>query len=91
MISFSSRRNIITLPVLLSIKKNAVLPSWTMEDGKITELKLYPIDLGMKLPRSQKGVPVLNGSEETLRYLQDMCKPFGTEMDIADGVATVRL
>ena len=70
---------------------NAVLPSWTMEDGKITELKLYPIDLGMELPRSQKGVPVLNGSKETLRYLQDMCKPFGTEMDIQDGVGIVRL
>ena len=62
-----------------------------MEDGKITELKLYPIDLGMELPRSQKGVPVLNGSEETLRYLQDMCKPYGTEMDIENGVGTVRL
>ena len=70
---------------------NAVLPSWTMEDGKITQLKLYPIELGMELPRSQKGVPVLNGSEETLRYLQDMSKPYGTEMKIADGVATVCL
>ena len=70
---------------------NAVLPSWTMEDGKITELKLYPIDLGMELPRSQKGVPVLNGSEETLHYMQDLCKPYGTEMDIRDGVGIVRL
>lgn len=70
---------------------NAVLPSWTMEDGKITELKLYPYDLGMKLPRSQKGVPVLNGSEEVLTYIRDMSKPFGTEMDIENGVATVRL
>ena len=70
---------------------NAVLPSWTMEDGKITELKLYPIDLGMELPRSQKGVPVLNGSEETLRYLQDMCKPYGTEVEIQNGVGIVRL
>lgn len=70
---------------------NAVLPSWTMEDGKITQLKLYPYDLGMKLPRSQKGVPVLNGSVQTLEYMRDLCKPFGTEMDIKDGVATVKL
>ena len=70
---------------------NAVLPSWTMEDGKITQLKLYPIELGMELPRSQKGVPVLNGSVKTLEYMRDLCKPFGTEMDIKDGVATVRL
>ena len=62
-----------------------------MEDGKITQLKLYPYDLGMKLPRSQKGVPVLNGSVQTLEYMRDLCKPFGTEMDIKDGVATVKL
>lgn len=70
---------------------NAVLPSWTMEDGKITELKLYPYDLGMNKPRSQKGVPVLNNDLKVLEYIRDLCKPFGTEVDIADGVATVRL
>lgn len=70
---------------------NAVLPSWTMEDGKLTEVKLYPFDLGMKLPRSQKGVPVLNGDEETLRYLQKLSEPFGTQIDIEDGVGTIRL
>lgn len=70
---------------------NAVLPSWTMEDGKITELKLYPYDLGMDKPRSQKGVPVLNRDQQVLEYIRDLSKPFGTEMDIADGVATVRL
>ena len=70
---------------------NAVLPAWTMEDGKITEVKLYPIELGMKKPRSQKGVPVLNGSEETLRYLQKISEPYGTKISIHDGVGTVCL
>jgi len=70
---------------------NAVLPSWTMEDGKITQLKLYPYDLGMDKPRSQKGVPVLNRDLKVLEYIRELSKPFGTEMDIADGVATVRL
>lgn len=70
---------------------NAVMPSWTMENGKITELKLYPIELGQKLARCQKGCPVLNGSEETLQYLADLSKPYGTEMDIRDGVGYVKL
>ena len=70
---------------------NAVLPSWTMEDGKITALKLYPYDLGMEKPRSQKGVPVLNGSVEILEYMRELCKPFGTEIDIQDGIGIVRL
>ena len=70
---------------------NAVLPAWTMEDGRITEVKLYPIELGMEKPRSQKGVPVLNGSEETLRYLQRLSEPYGTKISIQDGVGTVCL
>ena len=70
---------------------NAVLPAWTMEDGRITQVKLYPIELGMEKPRSQKGVPVLNGSEETLRYLQKLSKPYGTRITIQDGVGTVCL
>ena len=70
---------------------NAVMPSWTMEDGKLTELKLYPIELGQKMSRWQKGCPVLNGSEETLQYLADLSKPYGTEMEIRDGVGYVKL
>ena len=70
---------------------NAVLPAWTVEDGVLTEIKLYPIELGMEKPRSQKGVPVLNGSEKTLEYMKSLCEPFGTEIQIADGVGTVVL
>ena len=70
---------------------NAVLPSWTIEDGVLTELKLYPIDLGMEKVRSQKGLPVLNGSHETLEYMQKLCDHYGTKIDICDGVGTVRL
>ena len=70
---------------------NGVLPAWTFEDGKLTELKLYPIELGMDKPRSQKGVPVLNGSEETLQYMKKLCADFGTEVTIENGVGTVVL
>ena len=70
---------------------NAVMPSWTMEDGKLTELKLYPIELGQKLSRWQKGCPVLSGSEETLQYLADLSKPYGTQIEIRDGVGYVKL
>lgn len=70
---------------------NAVMPAWTMEDGKITEIKLYPIELGMDKPRSQKGVPVLNGSHETLEYLQKISTCYGTKIHIADGVGTISL
>ena len=70
---------------------NAVLPAWTMEDGKITEVKFYPIDLGMDKPRSQKGVPVLNDNEDTLRYLEQISAAYGTKIRIRDGIGYLEL
>lgn len=68
---------------------NAVMAGWTMEGGKITEVQLYPVELGMAKTRGQRGVPVMNDSTETLEYLQKLCKPFGTEIEIKDGVGYI--
>lgn len=70
---------------------NSVLFGWTMEDGKVTQIQLYPIELGMEKPRCQKGVPVLNGSEETLAYLQKLSEPYSTKITIENGVGTISL
>lgn len=70
---------------------NAVMAAWTMEDGKITEVQLYPVELGMKKARSQKGVPVMNRSTETLDYLQKISEQFGTKIEQEDGVGYIRL
>lgn len=69
---------------------NAVMPAWTMENGKITEIQLYPIELGMDKPRCQKGVPVMNKNEETLKYLQKISEAFETKIEIIDGVGYIR-
>ena len=69
----------------------AILGGFTMEDGKITQVQLHPISLGMKLPRSQKGVPVLTGDEEVLHYLQKLSEPYGTKIQIKDGVGTIKM
>ena len=68
---------------------NAVMAAWTMEDGKLTQVQLYPVELGMDQPRGQKGVPVMNKSQETLEYLQKLCKPYGTQIRIEDGVGYI--
>lgn len=70
---------------------NAVMAAWTMEEGKLTEVQLYPVELGMKNSRGQKGVPVMNHSRETLEYLQTLCEPFGTKIEIEDGVGYIRV
>lgn len=70
---------------------NSVMCSFTAEDGKIIEIKLYPISLGMELPRSQRGLPKLLYDNKVLEYLAELSKPFGTELKIANGVATIKL
>lgn len=69
----------------------AVLAAWTAEDGRITEVRLYPISLGMDMPRSQKGVPVLSRDEKTLRYLADLSITYGTKIEIRDGVGVINI
>ena len=68
----------------------SVMAGWTMEDGELTEVRLYPISLGMDQPRAQKGVPVMTGDEEVLRYLARLCEPYGTKIEIKDGVGIIR-
>ena len=70
---------------------NAVLPSWTVENGKLTEIAFHPIDLGMEKPRGQKGIPVLNGNEKTLKYLEEISAKYGTKIRIENGVGYIDL
>lgn len=69
----------------------AVIPSWTIENGRITEVKLHPISLGMKDPRSVRGLPRLSRDDSTLERLAGLSLPYGTQIDIEDGVGRVRL
>lgn len=69
----------------------SILAGWTMEDGRVKEIELYPISLGMDRPRSQKGVPVMTGDEEVLRYLAKLSEPYGTKIEIQNGTGFIRL
>ena len=85
-----SRNGTIGFPVMKDIWRS-VIPSWTVEDGRITDIQLFPIDLGMKASRGTRGLPVLSGCEETLKYLAELSAPYGTRIDIRDGVGHVVL
>lgn len=60
----------------------SVVPKWTIEDGKLTEIKLLPIELGMKAPWGLRGFPSPVSPELIFENLQRVCKPFGTELKI---------
>ncbi len=45
----------------------------------------------MRAPRTFRGTPVLTQDDETLRYLAQLSKPFGTDIRIQDGVGYIDL
>ena len=69
----------------------SVMAGFTAEDGEITEIQLYPIDLHMGRKRSRIGWPDIPDNNDVLHYLAKLCAPYGTKLEIADGVATIRL
>ncbi len=69
----------------------SVMPSWAVEDGVVRELRLYPISLGMDLPRSQKGTPRLVRDPSILEHLQRLSEPYGTKICVQDGAGVIAL
>ncbi|WP_349775593.1 CapA family protein [Halalkalibacter oceani] len=69
----------------------SVVPLWEMEDGKLTSLRLHPIELGFGLPRYERGWPKLSANLDVLYDLQRLSEPYGTKITIKDGVGHVSL
>jgi poly-gamma-glutamate synthesis protein (capsule biosynthesis protein) len=70
----------------------SVVPVMAFEGDNLTELKLYPIDLGQHKPRSQRGKPILANRElaiEILEIIRKLSKPYGTDIINEDGIGTV--
>jgi poly-gamma-glutamate synthesis protein (capsule biosynthesis protein) len=62
-------------------------------DGKrLTGLTLYPISLGFRKPRPQRGWPMLAAPELSRKIIEDVRKfsePFGTQIEFRDGIGVV--
>lgn len=69
----------------------SVMAGWSMENGRLTQVQLYPISLGMGKSRTKRGIPVLSHDERTLAYLAELSKPYGTNIRIEDGVGYIDL
>lgn len=85
-----SRNDTIGFPTMKNIWR-AVMPSWTIEDGRLTSVTCYPIELGMGKSRAQRGIPRLSRDEDTLFYLKALSERYGTVMTIKDGAAHLTL
>ncbi len=72
----------------------ALLVTSHFEDGQLTEVKLYPVDLGLTLPSSQMGIPrqpAPDVAQAILKRVQDYSKPFGTTIEIENGVGVIHV
>ena len=64
------------------------------EGDRLSEIRIYPIDLGHKRPRSQRGRPVPAQGEMAQRILsriQKLSAKYDTKVDIRDGVGVVKV
>lgn len=69
----------------------AVMPSWTIEDGRIRDVRLYPIDLAQHGTRSRRGIPTLSHSNAALEHLRKLSERYGTDIEIRDSVGCLKL
>ncbi|TIV59134.1 CapA family protein [Mesorhizobium sp.] len=64
------------------------------ENNQIAEVRLYPIELRRTMRFANRGVPRLAPAPQgmaILERLQKLSKPFGTVIDIEDGVGLIRV
>jgi poly-gamma-glutamate synthesis protein (capsule biosynthesis protein) len=72
----------------------SVVAEVRFEAGEMAELVLHPITLGHGLERPQRGRPLLATgelAEKIIGDLQRFSEPYGTEIEMRDGVGVVRL
>ena len=63
-------------------------------DGKLSEIRLHPIDLGVNVTGAGRGVPHIADAivgARILERLQRLSQPYGTQITIERGVGVIRL
>lgn len=72
----------------------AILPSSRYEGGKLVQILIYPVDLGLDRPSSEMGTPrrpTPEKAQEILGQMIEYSKPFGTQISIENGVGVIRV
>ena len=72
----------------------SVIATSRFDQGVLRSVQLYPIDLGVNLAPSERGIPRLAGAErreEILNRLTDLSREFGTQIRIENGTGVIDL
>jgi poly-gamma-glutamate capsule biosynthesis protein CapA/YwtB (metallophosphatase superfamily) len=76
------------------LEYRSVIATVAFRDGALDRVELYPVDLGENRSRARRGTPEMAGEDlgvEILTRLQEISAPYGTEIEIVDGVGVIRL
>lgn len=89
---FKKRSNNFTRGLQTSHKMfQTVIPYWEMENGKLKRLELLPVELGYGMPRSRNGWPRPAKELNFMERLIEMSQPYGTHIEIEDGIGKLKL
>ena len=69
----------------------AVIPYWEAENGELRKMTFLPIEEMFDLPRSRGGWPRKHTDANILERFAEMCKPFGAEIKIENGIGELVL
>jgi len=79
----------------IDASQESILTTSHFEGGKLTEVRIYPVDLGgRRRPMSQLGIPMTPSPEDAqriLKELQEFSKPFGTVISIENNIGVIHV
>jgi poly-gamma-glutamate capsule biosynthesis protein CapA/YwtB (metallophosphatase superfamily) len=80
-------------PVTPEIWESVIaVPSWRGKE--LIEIRLYPVSLGFGKFRTKRGRPMFADPDLSIKIIEDLkrlSKPFGTTIDLREGIGIVRL
>ena len=68
------------------VMRESVVPYWEMEDGKLTKLELLPVELPLGGNHSVQGLPKPVKEPAFFERLKALSEPYGTKMELKDGI-----
>ena len=68
----------------------AVIPYWEVKNGEVTQMTFLPIEEYFGLPRSRGGWPRPKADGNILERFAAMCRPFGVDIAIENGLGKVK-
>ena len=77
------------------IASTAYIANTTYKDGRLAEIRIYPVDIGLgERPWSREHVPQTPSPERArliLERLQKFSQPFGTKISIENNIGIIRV